>query len=125
MATATATEPEATATTTTTPEPAAPPKPKATGQRVPWYRVPVAREDLSRLNKKNNFLGFLQTLGYLATLAITGTAAYLSTIYIPRYVPWYFAWILCVPFFLFHGTCWAFLINGFHELIHDSVFKQR
>src|ERR671929_57470 len=25
----------------------------------------------------------------------------------------------------FHGTCWHFMINGFHELIHDSVFKTR
>src|SRR4051794_756765 len=96
--------------TMTTPE-------RAAGGRVPWYRCYIPREEMSYLNRKSNFLGFCQTLGYLGLLATTGTAAVLST----KYLPWY----ACIPIFYFHGMCWAFLINGFHELIHDSVFKQQ
>jgi fatty acid desaturase len=89
----------------------------AKGQRVLWYRCPVGREDLSRLNKRSNGKGLLQTGGYLGTLAATGCAAYFSAGRLPLAV--------VLLLFFVHGTCWAFLINGFHELIHDSVFRTR
>jgi fatty acid desaturase len=89
----------------------------AKGQRVQWYRCPVARGDLARLNKRSNAKGLLQTAGYLGVLATTGCAAYFSAGRLPLAV-------VLLLFFL-HGTCWAFLINGFHELIHDSVFRTR
>ncbi|HEX4124846.1 MAG TPA: hypothetical protein VHY37_08995 [Tepidisphaeraceae bacterium] len=44
--------------------------------RVYWYRCPVSRDDLSRLNRHGDFRGFVQTLGFLDLPAITGTAAY-------------------------------------------------
>jgi fatty acid desaturase len=30
-----------------------------------------------------------------------------------------------VAIVFFHGTCWHFMVNGFHELIHESVFRTR
>ena len=50
----------------------------ATGQRIQWYRCPVPREELSKLNKRNDLMGFLQTGGFLGTLVATGCAAYFS-----------------------------------------------
>jgi fatty acid desaturase len=85
--------------------------------RVPWYRSRVNREDLRRLNQRSDFKGFLQTGGYLALLALTDSAAYFSAGRLP--------WPLVILLFYFHGTCWQFLINGFHELVHDSVFKTK
>jgi fatty acid desaturase len=85
--------------------------------RVSWHRSPVSREDLRRLNQRSDFKGFLQTGGYLGLLATTGSAAYFSVGRLP--------WPLVILLFYFHGTCWHFLINGFHELVHDSVFKTR
>ena len=35
--------------------------------RVKWYRCRLTREQLASLNKRSDFLGFVQTLGYLAT----------------------------------------------------------
>ena len=85
--------------------------------RVPWYRSPVPREQLSKLNQRSDFKGFLQTGGYLGLLAATATAAVYGT---GRW-PWY----AVVGILFFHGTCWGFMINGFHELVHDSVFKTK
>jgi fatty acid desaturase len=89
--------------------------------RVQWYRCPVSREDLSRLNRRSDFKGFLQTLGFLAILAITGTAAYYS----PRFFSGWLRWPVVVLLVFIHGTFYQFLLNGFHELVHDSVFKTR
>jgi len=87
------------------------------GEKVDWYRIPVGGKTLSALNQKSDLKGFVQTIGFLAILTATGSAAYFS---IGR-LPWY----LVIPLFLIHGSVWSFLINGFHELIHDSVFKTR
>jgi fatty acid desaturase len=85
--------------------------------RVSWYRSPVSRENLRMLNQRSNFKGFLQTGAYLGLLVLTGSAAYFSAGHL--------RWPLVVLLFFFHGMCWAFLINGFHELVHNSVFKTR
>ena len=85
--------------------------------RVPWYRSPVSRDNLRELNRRSDLKGFLQTGGYLLLLACTGSAAYFSAGRL--------RWPIVVLLFLFHGMCWQFLINGFHELVHDSVFKTR
>jgi fatty acid desaturase len=90
---------------------------KAKGQRVQWYRSPVSRENLAALNRRSDVKGFAQTLGYLGTLAATGAAAYWAAGRLP--------WPAVVVLLFMHGMGWAFLINGFHELIHDSVFKTR
>ncbi len=86
-------------------------------QRVAWYRCPVPREALSQLNKRSNLLGFAQTLGYLGVLA-AGCGA---SIYSFLHWPWYVTAALVFA----NGHFWHFLINGFHELVHDSVFRTR
>tara|TARA_B100001013_G_scaffold342946_1_gene269786 strand:+ start:922 stop:2061 length:1140 start_codon:yes stop_codon:yes gene_type:complete len=85
--------------------------------RVKWYRCKVPREELSKFNQRNDFLGAAQTLGYLGVLAsASGTA-----IYSWAHWPWYLTALLVFV----NGHFWHFLINGFHELIHDSVFRAR
>lgn len=87
------------------------------GGPVNWYRIPLGRENLSALNRKSDLKGGLQTVGYLATLACTATLA----VYSASHWPWY----ATLPLVYLHGACWAFMINGFHELVHDSVFRTR
>jgi len=85
--------------------------------RVKWYRSPVPRAELNQLNQRSDLLGFAQTLGFLAVLA-TGCGL---AIYSFFHWPWY----VTALFVFLNGHFWHFLINGFHELIHDSVFKTR
>lgn len=86
-------------------------------RKVSWYRSPVSRENMAKLNEKSDFKGFLQTGGYLGLLILTATSACLSVGRLP--------WPVVMALFFFHGMCHHFLINGFHELVHDSVFKTR
>ncbi len=85
--------------------------------RVRWYRCKVPREELAALNRRSDLLGFAQTLGFLALLAASASAA----IYSWHHWPWYVTAILVFV----NGHFWHFLINGFHELVHDSVFKTK
>jgi fatty acid desaturase len=71
---------------------------------------------LAELNTKNDLKATLQTVGYLLTLLGTGTFFVILAL---RY-----SW-LAIPALLLHGACCAFLINAFHELVHDSVFKSK
>ena len=84
---------------------------------VAWYRSPVSREQLRALNQRSDYRGFLQTGGYLGLLALTGTVACASAGRLP--------WPLVVLLFFLHGMFWAFLINGFHEFVHNSVFETK
>ncbi|MCC7357844.1 MAG: fatty acid desaturase [Anaerolineales bacterium] len=86
-------------------------------QRVNWHRTPLPREVLAALNQRSDLLGWLQTLGHLGLLALTGGLAW----YALGRAPW---WVLLLLVFV-HGTCYAFLINAFHEFVHQSVFKTR
>ena len=85
--------------------------------RVNWRRSPVPKDALPVLNQRSDGRGLVQTLGHLGLLLLTGAAA------------WYAAFNLPVVVFLVclyvHGALWAFLLNGFHELCHKSVFKTR
>jgi fatty acid desaturase len=85
--------------------------------RVAWYRSPVTREQLQQLNQRSNFKGSLQTAGYLGLLAATGIAASFA---------WgRLAWPYVGLLFFVHGMFWAFIINGFHEFVHNSVFETK
>ncbi|MDE2725278.1 MAG: hypothetical protein OXI59_18060 [Gemmatimonadota bacterium] len=85
--------------------------------RIKWYRCRVPRETLRELNKRSDFLGFAQTLGFLGVLTVAAGAA----IYSSHHWPWYITALLV----FINGHFWHFLVNGFHELVHDSVFKTR
>jgi fatty acid desaturase len=84
---------------------------------IAWYRTPLERETMKALNQRSDWKGMLQTGGHLGLLALTGTAAWLAAGRLP--LP-----VLLLILFL-HGTFYAFLLNGFHELCHNSVFKTR
>jgi fatty acid desaturase len=95
----------------------APDKPhREPGETIRWYRPKLSKEELADLNRKSDLKGFAQTLGYLAVLGPTGTLF----VWCCLHAPWF-----AIPALLLHGACCAFLINGFHELVHDSVFKTR
>ena len=84
-------------------------------RRISWYRTRIDRDLLAELNRRSNWLGALQTLGYLGTLAATGALAWWATLHL--------AWYWWPSAFLLYGMCYAFMINGFHELVHSSVFR--
>jgi fatty acid desaturase len=84
---------------------------------VPWYRTPLDPALFKRLHQKSDFLGALQTLGFLGTFASTGALALWSAGRWP-------AWGVALAVFL-HGTVAAFMINAVHELGHGTVFRTR
>ena len=86
-------------------------------RRVRWYRCEVTRDQLKSLNRRSDLLGFAQTLGFLGVIAAASGAAIFSSVN----WPWYVTALLVFV----NGHFWHFLINGFHELVHDSVFKTR
>ena len=85
--------------------------------RVRWHRCKLPRGELAKLNRRSDLLGFAQTLGFLGLLAVSAGTAIWSSLHWPLYVTALLIFI--------NGHFWHFLINGFHELIHDSVFKTR
>ena len=89
----------------------------ATQDQVSWYRSPVPKEIMDEVRQRSNAKGLAQTLGYLAVLAGTGFASVWS---ISNLHP-----ALTVLVFLVHGLCFSFMLNGFHELSHSTVFKSR
>src|SRR5262245_36327476 len=84
---------------------------------IRWYRVPIDKEDLRRLTERSDLKGWLQTGGFLGLLAGTGTAVMLAAGRLP--------WPVVVLMLFVQATFWAFLLNGFHELCHQSVFRTR
>lgn len=84
---------------------------------IDWYRSPIARAEFLALHEKSDVKGAAQTLGYLAILAATATAAFYSV--------WHWAWPATVLLVFLHGMATAFLINGVHELGHGTVFKTK
>ena len=82
-----------------------------------WHRSPVPRAELRKLNQRSDWRGLLQTFGHLGLLLLTGGASWYTAANGPL-------WAL--PILLFaHGTFYAFLLNGFHELCHKTVFKTK
>ena len=86
-------------------------------QKIHWHRSPIDRATLAALNQRSDWKGLLQTMGHLGLLTLTGAAAWYAAGRFP-------AWVLLLILFL-HGTFYAFLLNGFHELCHSSVFKSK
>jgi fatty acid desaturase len=86
-------------------------------RKIDWYRSPVDRNTLAALNQRSDWMGLLQTLGHLGLLVLTGAAAWFAVGRLPVPV------VLLILFF--HGTFYAFLLNGFHELCHGTVFRTK
>jgi rubredoxin---NAD+ reductase len=85
--------------------------------QVDWYRVPVDPDKLKELNRRSNLKGLIQAGGYLAIILGTATGTYFA---------WtYFSWWGLIPAFIIHSNCYAFMINGVHELVHGTVFKTK
>ena len=84
---------------------------------IRWYRTPIDRDVLRTLTARSDFKGWLQTMGFLSLLAVTGCAVYLAVGRLP-------APIALLLLFI-HGTIYPFVLNGFHELSHGTVFKTR
>jgi len=86
-------------------------------QKINWYRTPLDRETLAALNQRSDLWGLLQTGGHLGLLLLTGMLAVYAAAHWP-------VWALLL-ILLAHGTIYAFLLNGFHELCHRTVFKSK
>lgn len=89
-----------------------------TPAKIDWYRTPLPRETLKKLNERSDLLGGLQTVGFLALLATTGGGTLWAWF---AGAPWY----VVLALLLAHGTGSSFYINGVHELCHYTVFKTR
>ena len=90
---------------------------KEPSRPVAWYRTPIEAGTLRQLHERSDFMGWLQTLGYLGVIFLTGSIAYYSAGHWP-------IWLTLTLVFL-HGTVFAFQINAVHELGHGTVFKTR
>ena len=85
--------------------------------RISWYRSPVDRQTLDRLNQRSDWLGLAQTLGFLGLLALTAAGAFYAAAHRP--------WPVLLLVLYVHGTFYTFILNGFHELVHKTVFKSK
>ena len=84
-------------------------------QRIKWYRSPLEAADLARLNQRSDLRGLLQCIGFLAVLVCSGGLA--------CYAVGRTHIMVVLALIYLHGALYAFLVNGFHELCHKSVFK--
>ena len=84
---------------------------------IPWYRTELPQEELRRLTSRSNAKAFLYTGAYLGLITLTGTGIVLLT----SRAAW---WVIAVLLFA-HGTIFNFMVNGFHELSHGTVFRTR
>lgn len=89
------------------------PKPK----HVAWYRSPIDPKLLKAMHQRSDARGYVQTLGYLGILCVTGGLALYSS----------FTWspLITLALLFIHGTCFGFMPNAVHELSHGTVFKTR
>jgi len=95
-----------------------------TNTRVDWYRTPLDKSVLANLNKRSDFKGFLQSLGHLGLLTLTGGAAIYGVGQWP-FGPGRWPWYVVLAILFLHGTMFAFMINAVHELVHGAVFKTK
>ena len=89
----------------------------ANNQKINWYRTPLDRDTLAKLNQRSDAQGLLQTLGHLGIICCTGGLAWVAA---QRG-----SWLALGLALFLHGTVYAFLLNGFHELCHSTVFKSK
>ncbi|HEV2292783.1 MAG TPA: fatty acid desaturase [Tepidisphaeraceae bacterium] len=86
-------------------------------RQIRWYRTPIEPQLPRKLNRRSDVLGAAQTLGFLGAYAATAGLATYSAAQWNGYVT--------APLVFLHGTVAAFMINGVHELGHNTVFRSR
>ena len=84
---------------------------------IPWQQVPIDKDSLRVLATRSDLKGLLQAGSFLLLLCFTAAASFYSWSHLPL---WVFVLVLFV-----HGTFSCFLHNGFHELVHGTVFKTK
>ncbi len=72
---------------------------------------------MKELSQRSDWKGIFQAGGHLGLLFLTGASVWFAMGRLPLIV------VLLLIFF--HGTCYAFLLNGFHELVHRTVFVSK
>jgi fatty acid desaturase len=86
---------------------------------IPWYRIPVPREDLRQFTQKSDFRGWIQACSFLLIFLATTSIAF--------YFFWMKMWaamvIACYLHSLFHQMIG--MSAAVHELNHGTVFKTR
>jgi fatty acid desaturase len=85
--------------------------------RIHWYRTPVDKALMARLNERSDAKGWLQCGGYAGLLLLTGGLS----IYSFGQWPW---WVTALLVFA-HGSFFSTMSSAVHELIHRTVFKTR
>lgn len=85
--------------------------------QIDWYRTRLEKSVLRELTQRSDARGLLQCLPILCVLVLTGAAAFVALHHLPVYA--------LVLVLLLHGTVFAFLPNGFHELTHGTMFKTK
>ena len=82
---------------------------------IGWYRTPIGREALRALNQRSDWKGLLQVGGHAALIVLTGMATWhvQDRLY------------LLLPMLFLYGMFYVFMLNGTHELCHNSVFKTK
>jgi fatty acid desaturase len=91
--------------------------PDAEVKPIRWYRSPLPRETLRALTQRSDLRGLLQTVPFLLLLAVTATCAILAVGRLPA--------LAVIAILFVHGTFYGFLVAGWHELAHGTVFKTR
>lgn len=82
---------------------------------IEWYRTPLPPGAMKQLHTRSDLLGAVQTLGFLVCLAVPATIA------IRGGLRGEWGWAIAGLFA--YGLVAAFLINGVHELGHNTVFR--
>jgi fatty acid desaturase len=72
---------------------------------------------MQALNRRSDWKAFLQAGGHLGLLIATGALVW--------YASDKMAWWVYLPLLFVYGTFYAFVLNGSHELSHNTVFKTR
>ena len=79
---------------------------------VAWYRSPIEAKTLRQLHERSDFWGWLQTIGFLSVLFVTGGLVFYSSGH-------WSIWATLALVFL-HGTFLSFQINAVHGARNPS-----
>ena len=89
----------------------------AANPRIQWYRSPLPIAELRTLSQRRTLRPLLHCLGFLALLAVTGTAVLLTHHHL--------SWQWLIPALFVHGTLFRTLQHSRHELSHRTVFRSK